>query len=341
MIPSLYAPFKHWSERGSIYILSDLHFAASDCKLMDAAWPNPEEQIEIINRIVRKNDTFICLGDVGQADYVKQIKAGYKVLLLGNHDRSSDYVDYFDEIYTGPIFIAEKILLSHEPVHGLPWCINIHGHDHGYKEPYQEGCKHLNLAANRCNYTPVNLGKLIKEGLLSDVKNIHRMTIDKVIQRKNSDRGHILTRNDFEELNNLAEDVITSLRYTRFWFDEEGRNVGDYLSEEEISQRMIRMVENTEFDYLHFANNQELRKIPLQEAHSLSLKEIKEKYLKNDLKVARTIMRTNPRLDYWAVAGDDVPDSFLDELLALRWKENLKLWLTYFSCSEEKKNKLS
>ena len=35
--------------------------------------------------------------------------------------------------------------------------------------------------------------------------------------------------------------------------------------------------------------------------------------------------------------GDDVPDSFLDDLLALRWKENLKLWLTYFSCSEEKK----
>ena len=42
-------------------------------------------------------------------------------------------------------------------------------------------------------------------------------------------------------------------------------------------------------------------------------------------------------VDYWSVAGDDVPDSFWDDLLALRWKENLKLWLTYFSCSEEKK----
>lgn len=26
MIPTLYEPFRHWSEGGSIYILSDLHF---------------------------------------------------------------------------------------------------------------------------------------------------------------------------------------------------------------------------------------------------------------------------------------------------------------------------
>lgn len=26
MIPTLYEPFRHWSENGSVYILSDLHF---------------------------------------------------------------------------------------------------------------------------------------------------------------------------------------------------------------------------------------------------------------------------------------------------------------------------
>ena len=26
MIPTLYEPFRHWSEKGSVYILSDLHF---------------------------------------------------------------------------------------------------------------------------------------------------------------------------------------------------------------------------------------------------------------------------------------------------------------------------
>ena len=74
----------------------------------------------------------------------------------------------FDEIYDGPLLIAEKILLSHEPVYALSWCLNIHGHDHSNIEPYKIECKHLNLAANVCGYMPVSLGKLIKEGILSD-----------------------------------------------------------------------------------------------------------------------------------------------------------------------------
>jgi hypothetical protein len=45
-------------------------------------------------------------------------------------------------------------------------------------EPYKEGCKHINLGANVCGYTPINLGKMIKEGVLADVPSIHRMTID-------------------------------------------------------------------------------------------------------------------------------------------------------------------
>ena len=178
MIPSLYEPFRHWSESGSVYIISDLHFADCDCKYMDSNWITPQEQVDIINCIVKKNDTFVCLGDVGKAEYISQIQARKKILLLGNHDKKRDYIEYFDEIYSGPLFIAEKILLSHEPVHGLPWCLNIHGHDHNNVEPYAEGCKYINLAANICGYRPVNLGKLIKEGVLSDIKGIHRTTID-------------------------------------------------------------------------------------------------------------------------------------------------------------------
>ena len=50
-------------------------------------------------------------------------------------------------------------------------------------EPYKEGCKHINLAANLCGYTPINLGKIIKEGVIADVPSIHRMTIDKQVER--------------------------------------------------------------------------------------------------------------------------------------------------------------
>ena len=142
MIATLYPIFRRWSEKGSVYLLSDPHFADSDCKLMDPDWIPPEEQVRIINDLVKKNDTFICLGDVGSREYAAQIKAGHKVLLLGNHDRKKDYKDIFDEIYDGPLFIAEKILLSHEPVYGLSWCLNIHGHDHWGIEEYRDGCRH-------------------------------------------------------------------------------------------------------------------------------------------------------------------------------------------------------
>ena len=95
MITTLYEPFRHWSEGGSVYILSDLHFSDSDCKLMDPNWITPEEQMEIINKRVFKSDTFVCLGDVGDPKYVPMIKAGKKILLLGNHDARGAYKDPF------------------------------------------------------------------------------------------------------------------------------------------------------------------------------------------------------------------------------------------------------
>ena len=101
----------------------------------------------------------------------------------------------FDEIYDDPLLIAEKILLSHEPVYGLPWCLNIHGHDHSNIESYKEGCKHLNLAANVCDYTPVSLGKLIKGGILSDITSIHRITIDRATEKKEKWHGEAVSDN--------------------------------------------------------------------------------------------------------------------------------------------------
>lgn len=73
MIPTLYDKFKPWSERGSIYIISDTHFEDDDCKLMDADWITPQEHaecicvtkegldsiIEYIRNRDKKNDTII------------------------------------------------------------------------------------------------------------------------------------------------------------------------------------------------------------------------------------------------------------------------------------------
>lgn len=185
MIKQLYDCFQHWSDGGSVWIISDTHFEDNDCKLMDKNWISPVEQVKIINELVYKNDTLIHLGDTGNCNpYMNQINAHYKVLIMGNHQSGrSNYTKYFNEIYDGALFIGPKLLLSHEPV-GVPFALNIHGHDHNNKEYYKDGCKYLNLAANVCNYTPVNLGKIIKDGILSDISSIHRITIDNATDRK-------------------------------------------------------------------------------------------------------------------------------------------------------------
>lgn len=49
---------------------------------------------------------------------------------------------------------------------------------------YKKGCKHINLAANVYGYIPINLGKIIKESVLANVPIIHRMTIDRKVERR-------------------------------------------------------------------------------------------------------------------------------------------------------------
>jgi len=90
MISSLYEPFKKWSENGSIYIISDPHFGDEEMKHLRKDYIGDDEQVNRINKKVHKNDTIIILGDIGNIEYVKKIN-GYKVLILGNHDKGKSY----------------------------------------------------------------------------------------------------------------------------------------------------------------------------------------------------------------------------------------------------------
>ena len=81
----------------------------------------------------------------------------------------------FDEVYEGPLFISDRILLSHEPIE-YPFALNIHGHDHSNRELTTS--PHLNVCAEHIGYTPVCLSTLIKNGALKDISNIHRNCIE-------------------------------------------------------------------------------------------------------------------------------------------------------------------
>ena len=64
---------------------------------------------KLVNRInskVSKNDTLVLLGDVGDLSFVKKLKAGYKVLILGNHERGAS--NYKREIHREKGFIYCK-----------------------------------------------------------------------------------------------------------------------------------------------------------------------------------------------------------------------------------------
>ncbi len=220
MISILYDCFKYWSKAGSVYIYSDPHFSdAEHFKLLKANNNVPEGintveeldelQIKNINAFVHKNDTLICLGDIGNIEPVRKLKAGYKVLLTGNHDRGAAYYKrakkygplvmdgkvyesvqivkednfLFDEVYTGPLMISDKIILSHEELNPCPsYLINLHGHTHDRPFRYD---RYYNFCAEAINYMPVSLGDLIKNGLLSHIDDIHRVAVDRAINRKN------------------------------------------------------------------------------------------------------------------------------------------------------------
>ena len=185
MIASLYEKFKPWSEKGSIFITSDTHFHDTDRDFMGYTFTE-EEQIAALKKIT-KNDTWICLGDLGDTEVLKTIwkpwKKPYTILLTGNHDKKdSNVLEFFDEVYDGPLFISDRIILSHEPLVLGNNFINIHGHDHNGME--KANSHSINLAANVHGIEPYDLGYEIKHGLLAGIENYHRATVDRQIERK-------------------------------------------------------------------------------------------------------------------------------------------------------------
>lgn len=175
-IAGLYECFNHWHKQGTVWLYSDTHFGDKDLPNR----PTDEEQIKMINSKVGKKDTLILLGDVGDIECAKKLK-GYKILICGNHDAGHTvYKEVFNEVYSGPLMIGEKLILSHEPL-GCTWAYNIHGHVH---QGAKKGTYSFNCCAEAINYIPVNFNQWMKQGYLSKVESIHRDTIDRATERK-------------------------------------------------------------------------------------------------------------------------------------------------------------
>lgn len=178
MIQSLYPCFQHWSRQGTVWVYSDPHFGDVE-RIAHFSRPTDEEQLAMINKKVGKKDTLIVLGDIGCLETAARMR-GYKVLICGNHDAGGTiYRGVFDEIYTGPLFISDRLLLSHERIN-LPFAFNIHGHDHMRQDT---DLMHMNVCSDVIGYQPVNLNQFFKSGRMARIPSIHRITINQATTR--------------------------------------------------------------------------------------------------------------------------------------------------------------
>jgi calcineurin-like phosphoesterase family protein len=162
-----------------VYIWSDLHLGHGNViRYCDRPFADVTEMntalLHAWKSTVKNGDTIINLGDVGlklSKEYlttVIQQLPGYKILVMGNHDRKKPlrwWLDVgFNEVYPHPVVYEGKYILSHAVVDIFKGSgfINIHGHIHNHESGIPN-C--INVSVEATGYKPVLL-----EGLYRDLK---------------------------------------------------------------------------------------------------------------------------------------------------------------------------
>ena len=113
MLAGIYDSFQHWGEKHqTVWIYSDPHFNDDELAGGIKGRPSAEEQVKRINAKCGRRDCLIILGDVGDIEYVRQLRAEYKVLIMGNHDAgSSNYKrQVIKEIYDQDKYTKEQAI---------------------------------------------------------------------------------------------------------------------------------------------------------------------------------------------------------------------------------------
>lgn len=126
MLPGIYDMFQHWGEQ-TVWIYSDPHFGDKDLDKGICGRPSTEEQIASINSCAGRKDTLIILGDVGDIEAVRKLRAGRKVLIMGNHDAgATNYKrERIRKAYDSNRFTKEEVLeMVRKDYPG--WNIEIH-----------------------------------------------------------------------------------------------------------------------------------------------------------------------------------------------------------------------
>ena len=151
------------------FFVSDFHFSHANILNFERHQFNTIEEHDqyLVKQITEwserlpKGSTLYNLGDFGSTDYLWTTdilrNAGINcIFIYGNHDSKSDlekFEAYFDEVYQYPIYLSQKLVISHYPVAVFEDTINVHGHLHG---SVLDQKNYITCSINDINYKPVS-----------------------------------------------------------------------------------------------------------------------------------------------------------------------------------------
>lgn len=128
-----------------------------------------EEHDEFIKRLiienVRKDDELYILGDVGLLDennisFWNSLKCK-TICIRGNHDnQKGKLLRAFNVVSDVPLFLSNRILLSHKPFPVTEETLNVHGHLHNYKMSKRN---YMNINIHQIGYRLVTEKELYRE----------------------------------------------------------------------------------------------------------------------------------------------------------------------------------
>lgn len=160
-LPGVYKLFEEKWNGQTVWIISDTHFGDKDLRAGVLGRPSDEELIKLINSKVGRKDVLIHLGDVGDTEFVRQLR-GYKVLIMGNHDAGrtlyerqiirktfdihmytlQDVKNFAAKTYVGwKAYISEGYDVSHAPFHYWELIVDNQLFDEVYEGPLMIGEK--------------------------------------------------------------------------------------------------------------------------------------------------------------------------------------------------------
>lgn len=156
MLPGIYDAFQHWGEQ-TVWIYSDPHFSDEDLEYGIKNRPSDEEQIRRINAKAGRRDTLIILGDVGNIECVRQLRAGRKILICGNHDLGATRYkrEVVKKIYDADIWNQDSAIADMRAKYPgwKVWCVE----DYEFHAPFRR----WNMYADNMLFDEVYEGALI------------------------------------------------------------------------------------------------------------------------------------------------------------------------------------